>query len=136
MAISFSLSSSFFFLDLGNTFTVHDYGRQVILAIIFLVMNTKTPCTTDSMMYGWNWIIAYRNSFTKGQMGLNRLFEQTKNSHMFFPLHIFLGYPPLKLIHFDKYNFTFTEKGHNHLFPFSFLPFYSRCKLITFWFWV
>jgi hypothetical protein len=71
--------------------------------------------------------------------GLNRIqlnVEQIENAHLFCSLHMSIGEPFLKFVHFGKDNLTIIKKGYDHLFRFSFLLFYFQCRLTTFRFWI
>jgi len=64
MAASFSFSFSL--VGLGNNLLIPISGRLKILAIVFLVMKIGTPYTIDYIIFGLNWVMACKNSFTSG----------------------------------------------------------------------
>jgi hypothetical protein len=56
--------------------------------------------------------------------------KQIENAHLFCPLHMSIGEPFFKFVHFGKNNLTIIEKGYDHIF----LLLFFQCKLITFQF--
>ncbi len=68
MVASFSLSFSL--VGLVGNLLMPIFGRLSISATVFLVMKTKTPCTTNSIISELSRVMAYRNS-TNGQIRLN-----------------------------------------------------------------
>jgi hypothetical protein len=69
-------------------FMILVYKKQNISTTLFLVMMTGTPYTIYSIASTFNWIINYKNSLTRCQMGVNLKVVKPKSSIVHAHLHL------------------------------------------------
>ncbi len=70
-SLSFFLSLSFSLVGLANNFVIHVFSRFNISTIVFSVMKTKTPYTTNLMIFELKQVMVCKNSFTSNQIRFN-----------------------------------------------------------------
>jgi hypothetical protein len=76
-------------VDLVGIFVIPNSDKKNIFANIFLVMKTRTPWITNLMMSRLKWVMAYNSYFTSNRNQTQLNDEQTENSNILCPLHIF-----------------------------------------------
>jgi hypothetical protein len=54
------------------------YSKHIISPIMFMLMNTRTLCTTNSINLGLNCTMDYKSSYTSGCLGTKYILEELK----------------------------------------------------------